>query len=750
MADVFERPKPPTLTGIIDSVTFRREESGFTVIDLETEDDLVTVVGILPEVYAGEELTVTGEWQRHATFGDQFRADSFVRKMPETASAILRYLAGGAIKGIGTALANSIVSVFGDDTLNVIESEPQRLTQIKGISTDKASKISAEYRAQYGLNEAIVFLSKYSVTANEALMVWRKWGAATQDMVEANPYYLCAPELGIGFQRIDAAAAQLERPGDDHGRIAAGLLHVLEHNTGNGHTCLPRQKLVLATMGLLGLQRDLVDEVLEELIDEEELIADELGEMEFIFLSDMYYTETYCASRVLMLLQYPPKPISGYMKQLELSEHITGIKYEAIQVEAVKTAMETGFLILTGGPGTGKTTTLNAIITILETCGQNVAIAAPTGRAAKRITEITGHDAKTIHRLLEVEWGMYDRPSFCRNEKNPLDCDALIVDELSMTDIELFEALLKAVRPHCRLILVGDKNQLPSVGAGNVLSDLIASKKVPIVHLKEVFRQAQTSAIVTNAHKIVKGELPDLSKRDSDFFFLDCDNPQVAAATIEDLCFRRLPKAYDYSPLTDIQVLCPSRKGVVGTRELNKLLQQRLNPPHPDRHEMKRPGIIFREGDKVMQIKNNYDIKWKSNSGEEGVGVFNGDVGVIERIDGFGGLVTVKFDDKTAGYSIEELDQLEHAYAITVHKSQGSEFTAVIIPICPGPMQLQYRSLIYTAVTRAKTLLILIGQRDIFAEMVANRKRNSRYTALRYFMTEQYTDDDGGEQQELS
>lgn len=725
------------LHGTVESVTFRREESGFTVLDMDSDGELVTLVGQMPEVYAGEELTVYGKWQTHPTFGNQLAVESFEQRMPATAGAILRYLSGGAIKGIGPATAAKIVEMFGEQALEIIENEPERLAQIKGISKDKASQISEQYKTQFGLSAAMVFLSKYGVTANEALAAWRRFGEALTDMVDADPYILCAPELGIGFERIDAACSQLERPADDFGRLAAGIKHVLYHNLGNGHTCLPRDKLLDASCYLLGQPMDIVTETLETLLDESELVEDELAEREFIFLPEQYATETYCAGRILMLLHYPPEPIRNYQAQIELCERMSGIKYEQIQRQAIVAALETGFLVLTGGPGTGKTTTLNAIIDILETCGQKVAIAAPTGRAAKRITEITHRDAKTIHRLLEVQWGIYDEQIFQRNERNPLECDALIVDELSMTDSALFEALLRAVKPHCRLIFVGDSDQLPSVGAGNVLGDLIASGCVPVIQLKEVFRQAQRSAIVTNAHRIVTGEMPDLTLKNNDFFFLESNEPNTVAKTVEDLYFRRLPQAYGYSPLTDIQVLCPGRKGVTGTRELNKLLQSRLNPPHRSRSEYRTAGVVFREGDKVMQIKNNYDIEWTSATGEEGQGIFNGDVGIILKIDNFGGQLTVRFDDKTAVYALDQADELEHAYAVTVHKSQGSEFTAVIIPVCPGPPQLQYRSLLYTAVTRAKTLLILVGDKEIVRNMVCGQRKGKRYTAMAHFLVEQ-------------
>ena len=632
--------KQEKLVGMVDSVTFRKEETGFTVLELEHDGELDTVVGSMPEVYAGEKLTVYGQWQSHPTFGPQFRADSFEREMPATAAAILRYLSGGAIKGIGPATAAKIVELFGDQTLYVIENEPQRLAKVKGISEEKALEIADRYKAQAGLGEAIALLARYSVTATEAMAVWRTWGPATFDMVESNPYVLCQPELGIGFDRVDEACSRLERPIDDFGRLAAGVKHILYHNQNSGHTCLPREKLVPVAARRLSQELHTIEETIESLVDYEELVVDELGDREFVFITDAYNTETYCAGRILALMQYTAKPIGDYQGYLEIIQKLKGTVYESRQLEAIDAAMTKGFLVLTGGPGTGKTTTLDAIISILESYKQTVAIAAPTGRAAKRITEVTGRDAKTIHRLLEVKWGINDVPYFERNQHNPLECDALIVDELSMTDAVLFEALLRAVPTGCRLILVGDSDQLPSVGAGNVLRDLIRSGRVPVVQLTEVFRQAQTSAIVTNAHLIVEGKMPNLALKNSDFFFLESDSPSVVADTIEDLYFRRLPKAYNLSPLSDIQVLCPGRKNLTGTRELNRRLQARMNPPHPDRSEHHLPGVVFRVGDKVMQTKNNYDVPWKNHlTGEEGTGIFNGDIGLIQSIDHISGMM---------------------------------------------------------------------------------------------------------------
>ena len=545
---------------------------------------------------------------------------------------------------------------------------------------------------------------------------------------------LCADGLNIGFERVDAIAMSMEKSPDSGRRIVAGLNYVLTHNLGNGHTCLPKEKLLDVASSLLEIDRQAVEEQLEEALDDSEFMQDEINDTAFIFLPYIYEAELYCAGRIATMAMCPAEPIKNYARQMLLIEGMTGLSYDEHQTEAIDAAMNKGLLVLTGGPGTGKTTTLNAIIQLLEIYGHKVAIAAPTGRAAKRITEITGHEAKTIHRLLEVEWGENDTQSFARNDKNPLDCDALIVDELSMTDILLFQSLLRAVKFGCRLVLVGDSDQLPSVGAGNVLGDLIKSGRVPVVALTEVFRQAQKSAIIMNAHRIVSGEMPRLDLLDNDFFFLPIREREKITQMISDLCFTRLPDAYGFNPLKDIQVLCPGRKGELGTIELNRILQQRFNPQHQKRPEIKLNGVTFRQGDKIMQVKNNYNVEWTKDDGSEGTGIFNGDVGMLEEIDKLHGFLKVRFDDRTATYSIDNADELEHAYAITVHKSQGSEFPAVIIPMYPMAPQLCYRNLLYTAVTRARSILIMVGHKQIAYQMVRNQKKTLRYSALDVFL----------------
>ena len=722
------------INGTVEEISFRNEQSGFTVMELDVHDELVIAVGVLPPVNSGEEVHMYGHWTTHPKFGRQFAAESCESRMPSGASAILRYLSSGAVKGIGPSTASKMVEAFGDRTLEIIENEPLRLAEIRGISKNKAEQISEDFRSHFGLREAMAFLGRYHINPNQALAVWKRFGAGCIELIKDDPYVLCADDLHIGFERVDAIAMSMQKSPDSGRRITAGLNYVLSHNLGNGHTCLPKEKLLDTAASLLEIERDAVAEQLETAIDENDFMQDEIDGTAFIFLPYIYEAELYCAGRIATMAMCPAEPVKNYARQMDLIESMTGITYDALQTEARDAAMNKGLLVLTGGPGTGKTTTLNAIIQLLEIYGHKVAIAAPTGRAAKRITEITGHEAKTIHRLLEVEWGENDTQSFARNDKNPLDCDALIVDEVSMTDILLFQSLLRAVRFGCRLVLVGDSDQLPSVGAGNVLGDLIQSERVPVVALTEVFRQAQKSAIIMNAHRIVNGEMPQLDLLDNDFFFLPLREKEKITQTVSDLCFTRLPDAYGFNPLKDIQVLCPGRKGELGTIELNRVLQQRFNPQYQKRPEIKVNGVVFRQGDKIMQVKNNYNVEWTKDDGTEGTGIYNGDVGMLEEIDKLRGLLKVRFDDRTALYSIDNADELEHAYAITVHKSQGSEFPAVIIPMYPMAPQLCYRNLLYTAVTRARSILIMVGHKQVALQMARNQKKTLRYSALDVFL----------------
>lgn len=726
------------ITGLVEDIVFRREESGWSVIEISTDNELITVVGEMPEVNIGEHVTVTGNWTTHPTFGRQFAAQTIQCKLPATSSAILRYLSSGAVKGIGPVTAEKLVEAFGDDTLDVIENEPQKLCKIKGISFERALKISEEFRKQFGSREVVLFLSQYGIGPMYALKAYKVFGLDAVNIINDSPYVLCDERIGVPFELTDKFAEGMGKPFDHEGRIAAGILYVLRHNLQNGHTCLPVKKVVDTAARFLGVEDETVSNAVGELIDREELICDHINEKDFLFLPHIYRAEQFCANMLKLMIQYPPvKLIEGDIEDtIKLQETLFDIKYAQLQRKAVLHALSEGILILTGGPGTGKTTTLNAIIELLEQKGQKVVIAAPTGRAAKRIAEVTGKEAKTIHRLLEAEWtGLNQR--FGRNENNKLNCDALIIDEFSMVDIQLFEGVLRALPLGCRLIMVGDSNQLPAIGPGNVLNDLIESGAIPVVQLKEVFRQALESLIIENAHKILQGEMPELSRKDKDFFFIQSMEREKVQRTIVELCSERLPKSFEFSPFTQIQVLCPSRKGELGTVRLNEVLQEELNPQSLNKKEIVINNIRFREGDKVMQVRNNYDISWTRDDGETGYGIFNGDVGVLEKIDRPSSTFFIRFDDRFAIYTLDNAVDLELAYAITVHKSQGSEFEAVVMPVFPGPSQLYYRNLLYTAVTRARSLLVMVGRPETLKMMVDNDKKAKRYTALCHLLKEE-------------
>ena len=725
------------LIGSVEQIIYRNEKNGYTVLELLTENETTTAVGIMPYVSVGEEVRLIGSYKTHQNFGLQFVVKACERHMPSTSAAILKYLSSGAIRGIGPATAKRLVEMFGENTLTVMREEPERLQLIRGITRAKAQKIAEELQNMFGIRETMISLGEYGILPEEALRIYKVYGAQSLEIVKENPYIICEEPIGIGFDRADGIASSMQRPADDVLRVRAALLYILRHNMRNGHTCLPEDKFLDAAVQFLRVPKDYAQEVLNTLKEEKVLQSDVFSDKEFLFIPEMYRSETYIASRLSMMLRFPARPIVGADQQMAAIQQHSGIKYASLQKQAITDALKKGMLVLTGGPGTGKTTTLSAIMKILETKGEKVFLAAPTGRAAQRMSEVTNREAKTIHRMLEVEWNESDKPSFKRNEKNLLECDALILDELSMVDAVLFEGVLRALPLGCRLILVGDSDQLPCVGAGNVLGDLVHSRVLPVVQLTEIFRQSMKSLIVTNAHRIVNGELPELSVKDNDFFFLDRFDPTMISMTIVELLTKRLPASYGYSPLFDIQVLCPGRKGTLGTIQLNEALQKAINPYSESKKEISIGSAFFREGDKVMQIKNNYDIPWAKEDGTVGEGVFNGDVGILLEIDRVASTLTVQFDDKTAVYEMESASDLELAYAITVHKSQGNEFEAVVMPMFYGAPQLYYRNLLYTAVTRAKTMLIMVGTRDTVKRMVENDRKAKRYSGLYHFLSKE-------------
>ncbi len=723
------------ISGVVSHVTFTNKENGFTVLELESGDELVTAVGVMPELNAGELLELSGYWDFHASFGRQFKVEMCERRMPASAGDILRYLSSGGVKGIGPKTAVKVVEKFGEETFEVLENEPERLAQIKGISLEKAKEISADFKKQFAVREIMIALERYGMTTAECVAAFRVFGARASDIITRNPYALCSEGVGFSFSRAETIAQALPSPPEKGYRFQAGVLHVMSHNLSNGHTCIPRDKLFAPCAELLSTNDDTVDITIDELVGSGRLVSRDINGREFLFLPYIYKAEKNAAEHIKQLLKFPPAGRPAPEKEVDRLEKQMGIKYGKRQREAIITAVEKGMLILTGGPGTGKTTTLNGILRFFEEDGLKVALAAPTGRAAKRMSEVTGRNAKTIHRLLEVEWDKNDRPQFSRNARNPLEANAVILDELSMVDITLFSSFLEALPIGCRLIMVGDSDQLPPVGAGNVLHDLISSGEIPVVELKEVFRQAMESLIVENAHRIVKGDAPILNVSDKDFFFIQNESPFLAAKTVTDLCTARLPKAYGYSPLDNIQVICPSRMGDSGTYNLNRMLQSALNPQDTAKAEITVAGTVFREGDKVMQTRNNYNIEWTS-SDSEGTGIFNGDIGMLRKIDMRTRTVDIMFDDRKAVFPFESLQELELAYAVTVHKSQGNEFDVVVMPVAGVPPRLAYRNLLYTGVTRAKKMLVLVGSKRQVCAMAANDKKARRYSALEHFLKE--------------
>ncbi len=719
-----------SLHGTVDEVLYYNESDGYIVADIETDDEMVTVVGELGLLEPGEELDLTGSFVTHPRFGQQFRAESCLRTLPSTVVNIERYLASGVIPGIGKALAKRIVDEFGEFTLQVIEKSPEKLLRIKGISAQKCDEIAAAAKELFGLRTLMARLAVYAIPAGIAMHAYRRWGVAAWSLIEENPFRLCGPGIGLEFKKAERVADDLKIPRNSPMRLAAGFRWVLEAAAKEGHTCLPRGDFLRLSVQALEISPEDAESACAACITERLLYSCRTDSGDFIYLEEYYLAEDFIATRIAAMMAVSQPEDFDCTAAIAREEEETGIQYADMQKQAIASAFSRGIMVLTGGPGTGKTTALNGVIHLCRRAGSTVLLAAPTGRAAKRMTELTGREAKTIHRLLGTDYGDDGTLTFQHNENDPLDADVVIIDEVSMVDTLLFEGLLRALRLSCRLVLVGDADQLPSVGAGHLLHTLIDSRRVPVVRLTEIFRQAQESAIVRAAHAIVQGEVPDLQPgKESDFFFFDRRDANEAAALLRDLYSRRLPQAYDYTPQSDIQVITPTRKGILGSVSLNRLLQEAVNPPEYGKITLKSPLYTFREGDKVMQIQNQYDMEWTRN-GEHGKGIFNGDMGTVLEIEHGTKRMKVDFDGRTVHYLPEQLDQLELAYAVTVHKSQGSEFEAVLLVLPEGRDRLSYRSLLYTAVTRAKRLLIVIGSPGKVRTMVQNDRRTLRYSCL--------------------
>ena len=719
------------ISGVIENVVYYNEDTDYSVIEIvDGNENLITSVGTMPIPYEGENVSLWGKWVYHKEFGKQFAFDSFEKTLPEGIDGILQYLSSHTVKGIGPVTARKIVDKFGEDTFDVIENHPEWLADVQGITLKKAAVISESFREQNGLREIVMFCKDF-IGVSQASKVYRRLGNGAVGMITENPYILCESEYGIGFVKADELALSIGFGADNDCRVFNGIKHTLSLNAlSGGHTCLPFDMLVSHTAITLRLEESLVKEKIISFIDCGELISYPLQDVQYVMTPEINDKELYIAKRLLKLdntaVAFDRSNVDAL---IEKAEALSGIKYARLQKIAIAEAMERGVLVLTGGPGTGKTTVVKALLSIFGDLGLKTVLCAPTGRAAKRMSEATSEEAKTIHRMLEVEWHSDLTVDFGRNLINPLEEQVVIVDEASMIDLGLMDALLKAMRRGSRLILIGDCDQLPSVGAGNVLLDIINSGRIKTVSLTEIFRQSKESLIVTNAHKINNGEPPLLNSTDKDFFFVRRDTEKDIPATVADLVLNRLPKTYGSQIKNQIQVISPSKKGFGGVETLNAELQSKLNPPSASKAEKSAHGTTFREGDKVMQVANNYEIEWERGD-FCGNGIFNGDIGVIKKINNREGEMIIAFDDKIAKYPFDYLDELETAYAITVHKSQGSEYPVVIIPMYYCAPMLMMRNLLYTAVTRAKRMVIMVGRAEVAYKMVENQREIMRYTTL--------------------
>ena len=716
------------IEGTVEDIIYENPDNGYVVFEVSGGGVITVVCGIVGELHAGVSVVCRGKYENHATYGRQFHAQECETDMPKDLEAVYAFLASKSLPYIGAKTAEKILNKFGAQSLEIIANDPAQLTAIPGISADKADRIQQEFKRMFGMRELIAYLAQFEISPRRAMEVFRVFGPSAMNAISSNPYLLCGEPLQLDFRHADSIAQYYHMEGDCTQRLEAALLRTLRHNAGNGHTCLPRAQLLETASNFIHQPPEKLAKALDQCIETDELSVRMFEGTPYIYLPDLLAAEQDIADRLALLAKREKQTVRDLDKNIQVLELTQGFAYAPLQKEAIRKAMTENCLVLTGGPGTGKTTTVNAILQLLEHQAERVALCAPTGRAAKRLSELTGRKASTIHRLLEVDYtgGVV---SFIHNDKNLLKCDVVILDEMSMVDVRLFQALLTALRYSCRIIMVGDADQLPSVGPGNILGEVIRSGLVPTVCLNEIFRQAKRSLIVENAHHIISNEPLQKGGRADDFFFLEADG-DAAQQLVCDLVTTRLPRSYGFDPIRDIQVLCPTKLGPTGTQALNAALQNLLNPPQKGKPQLQSASRVFRVGDKVMQVRNNYEILWQRIGGEQGVGAYNGDIGIVESINPRDRSMVVRMDDRRMLYPAENLNELEIAYAITVHKSQGSEFPAVILPVAQVPPRLCYRNLFYTGVTRARKLCVVAGRRDVVNRMMSNIRQNLRYSGL--------------------
>ena len=729
--------QPVRIEGKIENVIYRSAESGYAVAEALLDDgDEVVITGTMPFLGSGERISALGEYVNHPKHGMQFAVSSYSRTMPETVSGIYDYLASGTIKGIGPKTAKQIVQRFGKGTFEMLATESEKLCEIKGISKSKAEEIGQNFRMLNTMKLIMDFLSFYKLPAYISAALYRMYGTAAPELLKRDPYVLCTMGFDLGFYDVDAIAMDMGFEKDSPQRLKAGILYELSFNAENGHAFIPEDKLIEAAASLCEIGEEYLFDYLEELISQGRIVEDVVRGHDVCYLDYLYKCETFIADEIKRLCSVKVVPPPNLDKMIARSEKANSIKYGSGQKEAVKRCFENALTLITGGPGTGKTTTLLCLLELLEANGLSFMLAAPTGRAAKRMSQLCKRETKTLHRMLEAVFDeSQQRAVFRRDRQNPLNADVVIIDEASMLDLFLASSLLDAMKPHTRLVLIGDSDQLPPIGPGSFFAELLACPDIPKVRLTDIFRQALGSDIVINSHMINKGEMPPIKKNSGDFYFASARSAETTASSVLTLMTERIPLKFGIEP-EDIQVICPSRQLACGTMSLNRILQQSLNPQSAGKSEIRYGEVVFRTGDRVMQVRNNYDLVWRrTDSPEIGTGIFNGDTGVIVYIDNASNVLVVRYDDKEADYTFDEISQLEHAYAVTVHKSQGSEYPAVILPLFSSPQRLLTRSLLYTAVTRAKKLLVIVGREEIVKQMVETNKKNRRFSALKLRIT---------------